>query len=100
MTVDDILHILAPLTPAVLPVLVAVWYRTRQELRGIRRELEELRERSAAPDQRLDELIEAVDAMRATLARIADADRLALSPPSERGTGRSDSEAQRSAEGG
>ncbi len=38
MTIDEVLHALA-FTPAVLPVIVLVWYRTRQELRGIRKEL-------------------------------------------------------------
>jgi hypothetical protein len=71
MNVDDLLHFLAPLTPAVLPVLVFVWHRTRRELRQIRTELTGLRAERSLPDPRLDELLEAVDGMRAELTRLA-----------------------------
>jgi len=80
MTVDDVLLILAPLTPAILPVVVYVWYRTRRELRDIRNELIELRRRPALPDPRLDQLLEAVDSMSAEVGRLADAQRRALQP--------------------
>ena len=39
-----VLRFLAPLTPAVLPVVVFIWYRTRRELREIRQELVTLRQ--------------------------------------------------------
>jgi hypothetical protein len=72
MNVDDLLRILAPLTPAVLPVIVFVWYRTRRELREIRHELVALRQEPLPLDPRLDELLEAVEAMRAEVARLTD----------------------------
>ena len=72
MNVDDLLRILAPLTPAVLPVIVFVWYRTRRELRAIRQELAALRQESFPLDSRLDELLEAVEAMRAEVTRLTD----------------------------
>jgi len=59
MNIDGILRLLAPVTPIVLPVIVLVWYLTRQEfrilhreLRGIRQELSVLRERALLPDPR------------------------------------------------
>jgi hypothetical protein len=39
MNVDELLRFLAPLTAAVLPVLLLIWYRTRRELGEIRSEL-------------------------------------------------------------
>jgi len=72
MNVDDLLRILAPLTPAVLPVIVFVWYRTRRELRQIRKELVALRQEPFPPDPRLDELLEAVELMRAQMARLTE----------------------------
>jgi chromosome segregation ATPase len=72
MNVDDLLRLLAPLTPAVLPVIVFVWYRTRRELREIRQELVALRQESLPLDPRLDELLEAVEAIRAEVARLTD----------------------------
>lgn len=72
MNVDDLLHILAPLTPAVLPVIVFVWYRTRRELREIRHELVALRQAPGPLDPRLEELLESVEAMRGELARLTD----------------------------
>lgn len=79
MNIDDVLHLLEPLTPAVLPVVVFVWYRTRQELRAIRRELVELRESPALPDPRLDDLLAGMEALRAEVARLAERD-VALQP--------------------
>lgn len=78
MNVDDLLRYLAPLTPAVLPVLVLIWHRTRNELRQIRTELSTLRTERALSDPRLDELLEAVDGMRAELARLGEAQRSTL----------------------
>lgn len=82
MTIDDILHILAPLTPAVLPVIVLVWYRTRQELHGIREELRGVRGELAAlrqppllPDSRLDALTAAVERLGLDVERVAEAER-------------------------
>ena len=72
MNVDDLLRILAPLTPAVLPVIVFVWYRTRRELREIRHELVALRQEPLPLDPRLDELLGAVEATRAEVARLTD----------------------------
>ncbi len=77
---DDILKFLATLTPAVLPVMVLVYHKTRRELRGIRNELFELRQRPAPPDPRLDELLEAVDALGAKVERLTEAQRNVLSP--------------------
>jgi hypothetical protein len=84
MNVDDVLHFLAPLTPAVLPVIVFVWHRTRRELRDIRRELTALRQEPLPIDPRLDELIESVDGIRAELARLGESQRTALRLLSER----------------
>jgi hypothetical protein len=84
MNVDSLLRFLAPLTPAVLPVLVFIWYRTRRELGEIRRELVALREAPAQLDTRLDDLIAAVDAMGGQVARLAEAHRATTSLLSER----------------
>jgi hypothetical protein len=83
MTVDDLLRFLAPLTPAVLPIMVVIWRRNRRELRAIRSELLELYQRPAPPDPRLDQLLEAVDTLGAEVARLADAQRRALAPGPE-----------------
>ena len=45
MTVDDLFVLLAPLTPAVLPIMAFIWYRTRQELHAIKGERAALRQR-------------------------------------------------------
>jgi hypothetical protein len=84
MNIDDVLHYLAPLTPAVLPVLVLIWHRTRQELGAVRRELAALRQEGIGPDPRLDELLEAVDGLRAELTRLGEAQRSTLRLVSER----------------
>jgi hypothetical protein len=84
MTMDDVLRVLAPLTPAVLPLMVIIWRRTRRELHDIQSELLELRQRPSPPDPRLDELLEAVDTLGAEVARLADAQRRALAPGPER----------------
>jgi hypothetical protein len=73
--IDDLLHFLAPLTPAVLPVVVFIWYRTRRELREIRQELAALRQAPFPPDPRLDELREAVEAMSVEMGRLVGAQR-------------------------
>jgi len=78
MNVDDLLRYLAPLTPAVLPILVLIWHRTRRELGQIRGELTALRAERSLPDPRLDELLEAVDGMRAEVARLGEAQRSSL----------------------
>jgi len=83
MSVDDALRFLAPLTPAVLPVLVLIWHKTRRELGQIRGELTALRAERTLPDPRLDELLEAMDGMRAELARLGDAHRSTLQLLSE-----------------
>jgi hypothetical protein len=84
MTVDDVLLYLAPLTPAVLPVIVYVWHRTRKELHGIRTELLELRQRPWPPDPRLDQLLVAVNSLSADVLRLTEAQRRALLPGTER----------------
>ena len=76
MNVDDLLRFLAPLTPAVLPVVVFIWYKTRRELRAIRQELTTLRQTSRSQDPRLDDLLEAIEAMNTEVARLAEAQRL------------------------
>jgi hypothetical protein len=77
VTVEAVLRLLAPLTPAVLPVIVLVWHRTRQELRGIRRELVELRQRPLVAEPQLERLTQAVAAMALELERLTEADRIA-----------------------
>ena len=84
MTVDDVLRFLAPLTPAVVPLVVIIWRRNRRELHAIRSELLEIRQHPSPPDPRLDELLEAVDTLGAEVARLADAQRRALAPGPER----------------
>jgi hypothetical protein len=84
MNVDDLLRFLAPLTPAVLPILVLIWHRTRRELGQIREELTTLRAERSLPDPRLDEILEAMDGMRAELARLGEAQRSALRLLAER----------------
>jgi hypothetical protein len=84
MNVDDMLRFLAPVAPAVLPVVVFIWHRTRVELRQIRGELVSLREVRALPDPRLDEVLEALDGMRAELQRLGEAQRATLQLMSER----------------
>lgn len=95
MNVDDFLRFLAPLTPAVLPVVVFIWYKTRRELRAIRQELITLRQTSMPLDPRLDDLLEAVEAINAEVARLTEAqqlmtkllpDRLAATARVERGS--------------
>jgi hypothetical protein len=76
MNVDDLLRFLAPLTPAVLPVVVFIWYKTRRELRAIRQELTTLRQTSMSQDPRLDDLLEAIEVMNSEVARLAEAQRL------------------------
>jgi hypothetical protein len=73
--IDKLLQFLAPLTPAVLPVVVFVWYRTRRELREIRQELAALRQAPLPLDPRLDNLLEAVEAMSVEVRRLAEAQR-------------------------
>lgn len=84
MNVDDLLRFLAPLTPAVLPVVVFIWYKTRRELRAIRQELAALRQTSLPLDPRLDDLLEAVEAMNGEVARLAEAQRVTMQLLSER----------------
>jgi hypothetical protein len=83
MNVDQMLRFLAPLTPAVLPIMVFIWHRTRRELGRIRQELTSLREARVLPDPRLDELLEAVDSLRAELIRLGEGQRAALQLMSE-----------------
>jgi hypothetical protein len=77
MTVDDMLILLAPLTPAVLPIMAFIWYRTRQELHAIKGEVAALRH-MLAPDPGFDRLAASVESIRADLAR-AEARRLIAS---------------------
>ncbi|MGH7497557.1 MAG: hypothetical protein ACREL3_01765 [Gemmatimonadales bacterium] len=86
MTVDRVLLFLAPLTPAVLPVVVFVWHRTRRELREIRKELVELRQAPLPLDPRLDGLIEAVDAIGAEVSRLTEVQRTTVRLLAERDT--------------
>ena len=86
--IDDVLHFLAPLTPAVLPVVVFIWYRTRRELREIRQELAALRQAPSQLDPRLDDLLEAVEAIGGEVGRLAEAQRATLLLLSERGGAR------------
>ena len=88
MNIDDLLHFLAPLTPAVLPVVVFIWYRTRRELREIRQELAALRQVPLPPDPRLDDLLQAVEAMSGEVARLAEDQRATMRLLSEREPGR------------
>lgn len=68
MTVDDMLILLAPLTPAVLPIMAFIWYRTRQELHAIKGEVAALRQ-MLAPDPGFDRLAASVESIRADMAR-------------------------------
>ena len=68
MTIDDVLKILAPLTPAVLPVVTIIWYRTRQELHAIRHELAAVRQ-AIGGEPRLAPTAAAVEALRADAVR-------------------------------
>jgi len=68
MTIDDILKLLAPLTPAVLPVVTFIWYRTRQELHGIRHELATVRQLIGG-EARLAPMVAAVEVLRADAVR-------------------------------
>lgn len=68
MTIDEVLKILAPLTPAVLPVVTFIWYRTRQELHAIRHELAAVRQ-AIGGEQRLAPIVAAVEALRADAVR-------------------------------
>jgi hypothetical protein len=78
MNVDDLLRFLAPVAPAVLPIMVFIWHRTRRELRQIRGELTALRTERGLSDPRLDELLEAMDGMRTELVRLGEAQRSTL----------------------
>jgi len=68
MTVDDLLVLLAPLTPAVLPIMAFIWYRTRQELHAIKGEVAALRQMLTA-NPGLDRLAASVESMRIDIAR-------------------------------
>ena len=68
MTIDDVLKFLAPLTPAILPVVTFIWYRTRQELRAIRHELVAVRQMIGG-EPRLAPIVAAVEALRADAVR-------------------------------
>ena len=68
MTIDDILKVLAPLTPAVLPVVTFIWYRTRQELHAIRQELAAVRQ-VIGSEPRVAPIVAAVEALRADAVR-------------------------------
>jgi len=84
VNIDDLLHFLAPLTPAVLPVVVFIWIRTRRELRAIREEVAALRQAPAPLDARLDALFQAIEAMNSELARLSEAQRVTTRVLSER----------------
>ena len=86
--IDDLLHFLAPLTPAVLPVVVFIWYRTRRELREIRQELAALRQAPSPLDPRLADLLEAVETMGGEVGRLAEAQRATMRVLSERESAR------------
>lgn len=86
--IDELLRFLAPLTPAVLPVVVFIWYRTRRELREIRQELAALRQAPLPLDSRLDALLEAVEAMGAEVGRLAEAQHATMRLLSERESAR------------
>src|SRR5262249_11263980 len=77
LNIDDLLRFLEPLTPAVLPVVVFIWIRTRRELRAIRQELAELRQSPGVPgeDPRLDGLVQAIETMGSELAHLAQTQR-------------------------
>ena len=77
MTIDDVLKLLAPLTPAVLPVVTFIWYRTRQELHAIRNELAAVRQ-IIGEQPRVAPLVAAVEALRTDAIR-TDALRLIAS---------------------
>jgi hypothetical protein len=83
-----VLRFLAPLTPAVLPVVVFIWYRTRRELREIRQELVTLRQAPLPLDPRLDDLREAVEAIGVEVGRLVEAQRDTTRLLSERGSAR------------
>jgi len=68
MTIDDILKLLAPLTPAVLPVVTFIWYRTRQELHTIRQELAAVRQ-VIDREPRLAAIVAAAEALRSDAVR-------------------------------
>ena len=68
MTIEDILKLLAPLTPAVLPVVTFIWYRTRQELHAIRHELVTLRQMIGGEPQ-LPPIVATMEALRADAVR-------------------------------
>ena len=86
--IDDLLRFLAPLTPAVLPVVVFIWYRTRRELREIRQELVTLRQAPLLRDPRLDDLLDAVEAMGVEVGRLVEAQRDTTRALSERESAR------------
>ena len=98
MNIDDLLRFLAPLTPAVLPVVVFIWIRTRRELRAIREELVALRQAPPPLDPRLDDLLQAVEAIDRELARLGDAQRSTMRVLSEREPARARLEPGTSAE--
>jgi hypothetical protein len=76
LNIDDLLRFLQPLTPAVLPVVVFIWIRTRRELRAIRQELAELRQAPGAlGEPRLDDFARAIEAMGTELAHLTQAQR-------------------------
>jgi len=68
MTIDDMLKLLAPLTPAVLPVMTFIWYRTRQELHAIRQELLTMRQMIGS-EPRLAPIVAAVEALQTNAVR-------------------------------
>jgi hypothetical protein len=97
--IDDLLRLLAPLTPAVLPVVVFIWYRTRRELREIRQELAALRQAPMPLAPGFDDLLEAVEAMREEVTRLAEAQRTTTRLLSERDAVRARLEPGSSSEG-